>query len=64
MILSFTISLTGLFLVIVCSLLVSFVIIVVSNHYRMKQFEKELYESTGMTVDEFEKWLEFGEFKD
>lgn len=64
MILSFTMPFTGLVLMIMFGSLVSFVIIVVSNHYRMKQFERELYESTGMTVDEFEKWLEFGEFKD
>lgn len=58
MILSFTMSLNGLFLSIIIGLLVSFVIIAVSNHYRRKQFERELYESTGMTVDEFERWLD------
>lgn len=58
MVLSFTMSLTGLLLGAVFSLLVSFVITAVSNHYHTKQCERELYEITGMTIDEFERWLD------
>ena len=58
MILSFTMSLTGLLLGAAFSLLVSFIITAVSNHYHMKQCERELYEITGMTIDEFESWLD------